>query len=55
MLLPRKRLKLARGAKDNTLHLLHCTEVSQQTDAMGQERPIPGVRAMSAVTPRATG
>jgi hypothetical protein len=36
--LPRQRLKLARGAKDKTPHMLHCTEVSQQSDASGQER-----------------
>jgi hypothetical protein len=38
-----------------SLHMLHCTEVSLQTVAVGQERSIYDGRAMSAVPPIATG
>ena len=43
----------ALGAGCNLL-MLHCTDVLQQSDAMGQERPIGSVGAMSASHPRAT-
>jgi hypothetical protein len=31
-------------AKDKTLHMLHCTEVSQQPDAMGHVWTAPAVQ-----------
>jgi hypothetical protein len=34
--------------------MLRCTEVAEQTVALGQERLICGTRAMSAFTPKAT-
>jgi hypothetical protein len=43
-------IEAGQGAKDKTLHMLRCTEVWQQTVAMGQDRPIASVRAVSAVT-----
>jgi hypothetical protein len=39
VLLRRQRLKLAKGAKYNMLHMLRCTEDSQQSDVMGHELP----------------
>jgi hypothetical protein len=42
------------GAKNDTLHMLQCTENSQLSDAMGQERRFRPDRAMSALTPIAT-
>jgi len=36
------------------LTVLPCSEVSQQSVAVGQERPIGSVRAMSAMPPEAT-
>jgi hypothetical protein len=36
------------------LPVLHCNEVPLQTVAQGHERPIWGVRAMSASPPKAT-
>jgi hypothetical protein len=38
VLLPRQRLKLSRDAKDKMLHMLRCTENSQQSDVMGLGR-----------------
>jgi hypothetical protein len=35
-------------------NMLHCTEVSQQTDAKGQERPICAAGMMSASPRKAT-
>jgi hypothetical protein len=35
VLLPRQQLKLARRAEGKPLHMLHCTEVPQQTVIQG--------------------
>jgi hypothetical protein len=37
-----------------TVPLLHCTEVSQQTDEMGQKRGFEPTPGMSAISPIAT-
>jgi hypothetical protein len=43
-----------RGAKDETLHMLRYTEVSQQTVAQGHSRRFRPHRTMSALPPKAT-
>jgi hypothetical protein len=48
-------IKTRSRERSYSLQMLHCTEVSLQTVAVGHERPISGVRAMSAPPPIATG
>jgi hypothetical protein len=42
------------ASRNCAMPVLHCTEGSLQSDATGQQRPISGVRAMSASPPKPT-